>query len=125
LKNTITGTSPDFALDFSKVLISRGKLPNADNVAAIAAGGNKVNFTWQKNLGLDIARDKDKAIVVVHCPILNRSQFAITTAVRTTEIVSVDVSAFSGFTVHTWIGFLSENGNEVATSLYTGSLVVV
>lgn len=125
MKNAITGTSPDFALDYNKVLISRGDLPNAESVAAIAAAGNKVNFNWVKNAGLELARDKDKAILVVHCPLLNRSQYVIATANRGAEAATIDASAFSGHTVHTWIGFISEDGKKVASSLYTGSLVIV
>jgi uncharacterized protein DUF6266 len=39
-----------------------------------------------------------------------------------TEIL--DMRAFSGRTVHTWISFISADNRDVANSVYTGTVVV-
>ena len=124
LKHAITGDSPAFTIDYSKVLVSRGNLAMAPGAAAALGVANRVNFTWTNNTGLNGAKDSDKAIVVVHCPMLNTSLYDLATTTRSAEAASLDASLFYGQTVHTWIGFISEDGKEVASSLYTGSLVV-
>ena len=124
LKNAITGSSPDFTLDYSKVLISRGDLPIAPSAAAALGVANRVNFTWTNNGGDGKAKNNDRAVVVVHCPMLNQSIYSITTATRSAGAASIDASMFNGYTVHTWMGFISEDWKAVANSAYTGTLVI-
>ncbi len=38
---------------------------------------------------------------------------------------TLDVSGFAGEVVETWVGFFSEDGKEVATSIFTGQLTLV
>ena len=45
----IIGSYPDFQLDYHKILISKGPLHNADNVAANAGGNGMVEFKWKDN----------------------------------------------------------------------------
>lgn len=124
LKNAITGTYPTYSLDYTKVLVCRGDLPNAGNPAAVAGAGGIITFTWTDNSGIGKAKPNDKAILVVYCPELNESIFTDRTAVRNTLTVTLDVSAFHGKLVETYIGFLSEDGKDVATSVYTGAVTV-
>lgn len=125
LKNAITGASPAFTLDYSQVLISRGDLPKAAGASATAGIDRSVTFSWANNAGTGKALETDKAIVVVYCPMLDHSIYSVTDATRRTGTTNIDTSAFSGQTVHTWMGFLSANGKEVANSVYTGQLVIV
>jgi hypothetical protein len=43
---------------------------------------------------------------------------------RSEEAASFDASEFVGKTVQTWIAFISESGKDVATSIYTGEVLV-
>ena len=124
LKNAITGSSPLFSIDYSKVLISRGNLLMPTGVTAVAGTASRVHFSWTNNGGDGKAKNNDRAVVVVHCPILNQSVYSITSATRSAETVSIEVAAFNGYTVHTWIGFLSDDWKLVANSVYTGQLVI-
>jgi hypothetical protein len=118
--NALTGTSPDYTIDFSKALVSRGDLLNATAPAATLTG-NTVFFTWTDNSGLGKAASTDKAIFVVFCPNLNLSLYG-GNADRSAGAGSLDVSAFAGETLHAWITFLSEDGADAANSIYTGEL---
>lgn len=123
-QSALQGTYPGYSLDYSKVLISKGELHTVPNPAAAAGSGGLVNFSWSDNSGVAQANASDKAILVVHCPELNRSVYTTNGALRTAGADSLNVSIFTGKTVETWLGFVSEDGTAVASSVYTGQLLV-
>ena len=124
LRNAITGTYPAYDVNYSLALVSRGDLPNAQSPAAVAAAGGVINYTWVNNAGTGKAADDDKAILVVYCKAKQASNY-VTSGDRVDEAGTLDVSAFTGEVVETWIGFFSADGRETATSIYTGQLTVI
>jgi hypothetical protein len=124
IRNAVKGSFPDYEIDYSLFLMSRGDLPNAQNPTATAAAGSEVNFAWTSNVGTGKASGTDKAILVVYCPEMRSCMYTTSGAERSAESDSLNVSSYSGKTVETWIGFFSENEREVATSIYTGSIVI-
>ena len=124
LRNAITGTYPAYDVNYSLALVSRGDLPNAQSPAAVAAAGGVINYTWVNNAGTGKAADDDKAILVVYCKAKQASNYAMS-GDRVDEAGTLDVSAFTGEVVETWIGFFSADGRETATSIYTGQLTVI
>src|SRR5574344_878183 len=79
--NAITGTYPNYALDFSLALVSRGNLTPAANASAAIAGG-VLTFTWIDNSGegnalttdlaMPLAFNKDKGEAVFSTAAANR-----------------------------------------------------
>src|SRR6516162_6539751 len=63
--NAITGASPDYSIDYSKALVSRGDLPNASGITATVTN-KTVHFTWTDNSGLGMAKATDKAVLVAY-----------------------------------------------------------
>lgn len=125
LENAVTGIYPNLALDFSQVLVTRGsKLPNVANPTATAAGVGAVGFNWQDNSGSGKAGPNDKAILVVYCPALRKTEYTTAGPVRSAGSGSISIPEFSGQQVHTWLSFIAENEKDVATSIYTGMLSV-
>jgi len=125
IKNAVTGIYPDLELQYSMVLVARGSsLPNADNPAAVSTAAGKIGFSWTNNSGIGAARPEDRSILVAYCPELKQSLFTASGAARSTGSAVLNVPAFSGKLVHSWIAFISENGREVSTSIYTGQLNV-
>ena len=125
LKNAITGVAPNFAIDYSLVLVSRGDLPNVLNPAsAPGAAAGQVKFTWLNNAGVGKAKDTDRAILVVHAASLNQTVYTTGSALRSALTETIDCATFSGETVETYIGFMSEDGKDIASSIYTGQVVV-
>jgi hypothetical protein len=126
LKHAITGTSPHFEIDYTKVLISNGSLEGVAGATAAAGAPGRIVFSWDDNTeGGHLAKGIDRAILVVHCPSLNRSRYVTTGALRSSTTYTMDVSRFSGQEVHTYMGFISEDGNWMSASEYTGMLTVV
>ena len=121
--NALTGTSPDYSIDYAKALVSRGDLMNASGISATITN-KAVHFTWTDNTGMGMAAATDKTVLVAYCKNYNLTMYSIGTAVRSAKAAVLDVSNFNGFTVETWIAFLSEDGLMASNSIYTGELMV-
>lgn len=125
LKNAVIGAYPDFLIDYSKILVSRGDMPNVMNPVAESLTPGKVNFSWLNNGGAGKALDNDKAILVAYCPALQQCVYTDSGPDRSTEVALLDLTSFSGLEIQTWIGFISENEMQVATSVFTGAVTVL
>ncbi|WP_205514460.1 DUF6266 family protein [Longitalea arenae] len=123
LKEAITGNYPDFKIDYSKVPVSKGRLPKAKTPAVAPDATGIIKFTWTSNAGVRLAKANDQAILAAYCPELNECNFLINST-REAGTATLDVSEFSGKVVHTWISFMSANGKLLAPSIYTGEVTV-
>ena len=122
--NAITGMYPDYSIDPAKVLISCGGLTGVFNATATAASG-AIEFRWDDNSGVNDAKQTDKALIAI----VNDERGEVITdsegAERTAGTQSIAMPArWSGDTVETYLGFISEDGKEVANSVYLGSITV-
>ena len=124
LANAITGVYPGHQIDASKVLVSRGALAPAVNGAAAVAGGNLV-FSWDDNSGTSSAKATDKALIAIVNLIKAEAVTVTAGEERSTETQSIALPAdWSGDEVHAYLGFISEDGKEVANSVYLGAINV-
>lgn len=124
LRNAVTGTYPLFSISYPDVLVSRGDLPNVLGPAIVSGAGSILTWSWTDNSGVGVAKATDKAILVAYCPSLNQCIYSTGSADRSALTDSLNAGAFSGRAVETYLGFISEDGNDVATSLYTGQVTV-
>ncbi|MBC7937094.1 MAG: hypothetical protein H7Y86_17230 [Rhizobacter sp.] len=124
LKDAIIGIFPDFSISYPNVLVSRGDLPNVLAPTAVAAAGSMVNFSWTNNSGVGIAKPTDKAILVAYCPEMNGAIYTTGSAARSALTDELNLAGFTGKPVETYIGFISEDGLNIARSLYTGQVTV-
>lgn len=124
LKAAVTGVYPNFTLAYNMVRVSNGSLPNAIAPAAAPGAAGIINFTWTDNSGTGIAFGTDKSLLVAYCEELNQTAYAFG-AMRSARNGTLNVPAFSGKTVQTWISFVSDNNRNVATSAFTGQVIVV
>lgn len=99
-------------------------MPNAINPSAVATARGIVNFSWTNKAGAGKAQATDKSVLVVYCPDLQQSIYDIG-AERSEGASALNVAAFSGLKVETWIGFISETGREVATIIFTGEVTMI
>ena len=125
LNNAITGAYPSFTIDYANALVSRGNLTGALDPAVSSPSAGSVEFTWDNNTGSGNAEGTDKALLVVFNPSKNQAVYETEGAARnvTSDTLTVPTD-FSGDTVETFIGFVSENGKEIANSVYIGSVTV-
>ncbi len=125
LKNAISGAYPAYTIDYSLALVSRGDLPNAGNPSAASTVAGTINFQWTDNTGVGRALATDASILVVYCPARNQCIYTTAGAARSVGTEAFAVSSFSGEQVHTFIGFISADGKNIANSMYTGALTVL
>ena len=64
----------------------------------------------------------DRAILVAE---LKQCVYTTAGGTRSSLAGDLDASQFAGQAVQTWIGFISENGQKVATSIFTGEVIIV
>lgn len=120
----LTGIYPAYGLDYSKVSVSKGVLFNGDKPVATAAGSGIIKFTWNDNTDNNLALATDKAVLVAYCPELENAVCILQGAARSQGTDSLNMKNFTGMVIETWIAFMSANGQEVSSSIYTGQLTV-
>ena len=123
IANVLTGTYPDFGLNYPSALVAQGSLPNGGNPSASSGAAGEIRWNWTDNSGNGIAKADDKAILVAYCEELNQCEFKLPGSMRQAAVDSLVVAAFSGKQVQTWISFIAADDN-IATSIYTGAVNV-
>lgn len=121
--NAIIGDYPDQKIDFSKVLVSRGKIPPTVQVGVeLTADG--LLFTWD-TLVTDSGRKwNDQVMLMAYMPQLKEAVYLINGDIRT---VGSDLLRLPKFTkevvIETYISFIAANHKNVSDSIYTGEVI--
>lgn len=124
LGNAITGISPAFEIDYTKVLVCRGNLPGALNAQALAIEPGTIDFSWDNNSWDFGAKATDKVVLVVINPLIQKSIAVIGAATRATGNQSVDLpDLFQGAEVQCYIGFT--NDTEFSNSEFLDAVNVL
>ena len=130
--HAITGTSPNWTIDYTKVLLTRGNLENAPDASAASATAGTVTLTWDPALYGYLSALTDNVLAVVFNPTKNQAAYSMNLATREDGTLDITVpSIFSGDTVHVYLSFASAaslytipDRNQISTSLYAGSVLV-
>ena len=64
-KNALTGTYPNYGLDYSKVRVSQGNLPGALNPQVQLTTTGEIEFTWENNSFETDSMADDKVLLVL------------------------------------------------------------
>jgi hypothetical protein len=120
--NWISGTPPNLVIDYSKILVASGNRFNTERAVAKPVA-DTVLFQWENDL---MPKDytTDKAILVAYCEALNHCIFTTMGPPRSMRKARLDVTAFRGQAIHTWLSFITADGKQVADSIYTGKLII-
>lgn len=124
-KNAIEGTAPDYVLDFSNVLVSRGSLsqPSEPNVNM---DSGKATISWTDNSGQGDAQPTDAAMPLAFNADKGEAVFSTSAATCADQSSELNFPAdWNGDTVELYIGFTSADGINVANSIYLGNHVVI
>ncbi|MGG5487100.1 DUF6266 family protein [Gaetbulibacter sp. PBL-D1] len=122
LNNAVSGTAPNFTIDYANALLSRGTLSGALNATTDLATAGQISFSWDDNSTEGNANATDKAMVLVYNPSKKESMYILDGAVRTvgSQVVTIP-GTYAGDTVELFMAFVSEDGAQVSNSLYLGS----
>jgi len=125
IRHAIVGDYPNYEIDYENLLVSRGTLTGANNATATPAAG-KIKLAWEDNSGIGEAQPTDKALVVAINPEKSEAAYITDGAPRSTKKEDLLVSPYwVGDDVEVYLGFISENGKDVASSSYLGTVTVV
>jgi hypothetical protein len=124
LKNAITGESPNYRIDYSKVIISRGEGRGMVGASVTSPAAETITFNWNIKDVTGSVKPTDKAILVAYCEAFNVSAFTIQGPERSTGTGSLAMPEYSGQAVHTWLAFISADGKTVFDSSYTGMVKI-
>lgn len=122
--NAVSGTYPDYALDYSLALVSRGSMTVPKNGACVAAGGI-ITVTWTNNSGEGSALATDLAMPLAYNKDKGEAVFNTAAATRNEATAELYLPAdWVGDKIETYLGFISADGKSVANSLYLGEKTV-
>jgi hypothetical protein len=125
LKYAVTGSYPDFKIDYKKVSLSEGELDMAWGTTLTLTGKNEVHVTWEVP---DTSKIKltgqDRACLILYSEKLNRvSQVVKKTYTRADfEIKAGFPAIFREGTFHIWIFFIGVDGKSVSNTRYVGAV---
>ena len=123
MSRAVMGVYPDMVLSYPQVLVSKGRLPGAQSAKATVKNGI-IHFSFADNSTDGIASGEDTMIMVAYAPDLQQAVFTLYGGLRKDKKAVLNVAAFKGHTVETWIGFLSADEQDASDSIYTGRLGV-
>lgn len=123
LKEAVIGDSPNFSIDYGKVVVSKGELIGAKNATVAATEVGSIHVTWNDNSDQVLAKPSDLLLMVLYNP--DKSQFVIAQGPAIRQDGTADIGipvTFSGDTLQVWISFVDPELHKAATSLYLGTL---
>ena len=122
LNNAVGGVAPNFTIDFTLALLSRGPLSGVLNGTTDLTTAGQVTFDWDDNSAEGNANVTDKAMVLVYNPSKKESISILDGADRTvgSQVVTIP-NTYAGDTVELFMAFVSEDGKTVSNSVYLGS----
>tara|TARA_R110002050_G_scaffold300678_1_gene471483 strand:+ start:13726 stop:14367 length:642 start_codon:yes stop_codon:yes gene_type:complete len=122
LNNAVGGTAPNFTIDYSLALLSRGSLSGVLNGTTDLTTAGQVAFAWSDNSAEGNANVTDKAMVLVYNPSKKESISILDGADRTvgSQVVTIP-NTYAGETVELFMAFVSADGTQVSNSVYLGS----
>lgn len=128
LNAAITGTYPDYSLDYSKVMLSEGKLPLSPGCSALLVDG-QLKYTWDKTMHASYPRSMDQVMMLAFFPETDKVSLLPGGARRT---VGEDMLDLNFDTVRppeetyleAYIAFISNDRETVSDSLYLGKIML-
>jgi hypothetical protein len=122
MSRAVTGVYPDMYLDYTQVLVSKGRLPGAVS-AKVSVKNSIIHFSFADNSGDGIAAANDSLILVAFAPDLQQAILTLHGGFRKDKKAVLNVTAFKGHSVETWIGFLSKDEKDVSDSVWAGRVL--
>jgi len=124
-KNAITGVSPNFRVDYPKVLYSKGKLSPAFDPEVALAPAQGLDFNWTAELGNGVGSLTDMATVMVYNPTKDRFVVMTNAAPRSALTYTLTLPGdYAGTTIHCYISFVSVDGKMASNSTYIAAMTL-
>jgi hypothetical protein len=124
-KNAVSGTYPNFNINYPQVMMANGNNPSSGTTSIDSPEQGMIRFSWDDLSGHGSAKPTDRSILVAYCEAMDTARYETNSALRESKTATLNVSRFSGMEFHTWLAFISEDGEAVFTSVYGGKVIVL
>ena len=125
VKNALSGVYPNYVIDYSKAVVTRGTLPGALNPDIDATTPSRVDFTWENNPLDTNAMPDDKVLAVVYNALRGQVVTVVGGNTRASGSQSIILPAsFTGDDVQCFIGFQNASQSVISNSQFVGEIVV-
>lgn len=126
LANALTGTYPDFTINYPEVKVSRGNLPGPSGYTATSTVPTEINFAWTDNSWEQGSAAEDKAMLVVYDPARGMSVNITGGGQRDagSQVITLP-EAFSGDLVQCYLAFGDPTGAVCSDSQFVGAVTVL
>jgi hypothetical protein len=130
-KLAINGTYPDYWIDFSKVMVSKGDLPAPLN-PSVQLAGNQLSFKWEQVPVTNNERNDDQVMLLAYFPDTHHANFIIGGARRPAgeagltiyPVLSNIPDVQKDTVIETYIAFISNDRQQVSDSIYVGKVML-
>jgi hypothetical protein len=120
----ITGTYPDFKMDYSQVILGCGKLSGAANLSCNSSTDGLLRCTWTNFAFDENSSIDDKVYLVTYCERLTHWSIQMAIADRAFGFCTTQDPSLRGELLHVYLGFISVDGKLSSDSLYGGLVVM-
>ena len=125
IRNAIQGRYPDQRIDFSRVILGNGNLPNPVTYHVYSPAKGLLEFTWSLEIMKRRISKADRIFALAYCETTHEFRYEPSGAERRDRQFLMDVSCFSGKKIEVYFGFASPAGAQISTSIYAGSINVL
>lgn len=121
VQNAVKGEHPDFEIDFSNAMLSKGALTGTYEATATREPGI-LNAEWEPEARGN-ASVEDHVAIAAYNPIKQEAMYDLHAASRGDGSGELQLpTAWDGDEVEAFVMFISEDGKQVSDSVYTGRL---
>jgi hypothetical protein len=121
MNRAVTGEHPHITLSYPDVLVSQGRLPGVTGATA-AINGHYLQVYFTDNSGTGSASGSDQVLLVAYAPAIPMAVFILNGGLRKDGFAQMDIKALQGRELEIWMGFLSNDEQDSADSIYMGNM---
>lgn len=123
LRNAVEGVYPNFSINYGKMLVSSGSLPQSPEVTVTVVAGVGVDISWD-TATWNTGSSDDSVYIGFLNPDMLMPYFDEAKGTRKDGKLTVTLpEVWKGATVHGWLFFVSPDGQLSSVSQYLGAIV--
>jgi len=124
LKNALTGDLADQQIDFSKVLFSKGSMPETPGVKTVL-NNDVLEFTWDPKISSSLFHTNDQVMVLAYFPTAQEAEYALYAGNRAKGAATFAlIKQEQEMVMETYITFISPDHKRVCNSIYCGQFIL-
>jgi len=131
IREAIIGKYPNLEIDYSAVLVSKGKLLPPVN-PTVKLEGDRLKFTWDVDPGLGYRLNRDQVMLLAYKPASKNADYLLSGARRNEGAEELEVMIrrkdhgplLKDEFIETYIAFISDDRKRISDSVYVGRVTI-